>query len=347
MRALYAIKLGGDAPLDNLEFGERPVPTPGPGEVRIKVRAATLNHHDYFTLRGVVGYPITPPRILGCDAAGIVDAYGPNRPEGTPEPGAEVAVYSVTFCGRCPACHGDDPMLCRRFTMLSDGDVEGSFGEYVVLPAQNAVPKPAALSMEETAALGVTFLTAYRMLFKKAALRPGQSVFVQGAGGGLATAAIALAVAAGLTVIASSRSEGKLSRASKIGAHHTVVAGKDASKAVLKVTGGEGVDAVIESVGEPTWGTSLRALKQGGTVVVAGATAGPNPPADLARVFWRQLHIAGSTMGTLPEFIDLVRFVERAGVKPAIDRIYPFSEYRAAFERLAADDQFGKLVLTW
>lgn len=311
------------------------------------MRAATLNHHDYFTLRGIVGYPITPPKILGCDAAGIVDAYGPNRPEGTPEPGTEVAVYPVTFCGRCPGCRGDDPMLCRRFTMLSDGRLEGSFGEYLVLPAQNAVPKPPALSMEETACLGVTFLTAYRMLFTKAKVRPGQSVLVQGAGGGLATAAITLAAAAGATVIASSRSESKLARAREIGASHGVLAGKDASKAIAGLTAGEGVDAVIESVGEPTWGTSLRAVKQGGTIVVAGATGGPNPPADLSRVFWRQIHVIGSTMGTLPEFTDLLRFVERAGLKPSTDKVYPFSEYRTAFERLVADDQFGKLVLRW
>lgn len=347
MRALYATKLGGDAPLENLEFGERPEPTPGPGQVRVRVRAATLNHHDYFTLRGIVGYPISPPRILGCDASGVVDSYGPQRPPDSPDPGSDVVVYPVTFCEQCPACSGDDPMLCRRFVMLSDGDVEGSFSEYLVVPARNAVPKPSALSHEEAACLGVTFLTAYRMLFAKARLRPGQSALVQGAGGGLATAAIALAAAAGITVVASSRSEAKLERARALGAHHTVMAGKDAAKAVLKLFGGDGVDAVIESVGEPTWPTSLRAVKQGGTVVVAGATGGPNPPADLARIFWRQIHIAGSTMGTLPEFVDLLRFVERAKIKPLIDRVYAFSEFKSAFARLAADEQVGKLVLRW
>ena len=345
MRALYATKIGGDEPLANLEFGERPDPVPRAGEVRVRVRAASLNHHDYWTLKGVVGYPITTPRILGCDASGVVDRYGPDRPDGSPDPGAEVAVYAVRFCGNCDGCRGDDPMLCRSFTLLSDRDVEGSFSEYLVVPAQNVLLKPASYAHEETACLGTTFLTAYRMLFTKARLQPGQRVLVQGAGGGLATACIALAAAAGFTVIASSRSQRKLDAAMSIGAHHAVPAGKDAARAVLSLTDGEGVDAVMESVGEPTWGTSLRATRPGGAIVVAGATAGANPPADLARIFWRQLRILGSTMGSPAEFRDLLRFVEEKRVKPLIDKVYDFADYRAAFERLAADDQTGKLVL--
>lgn len=345
MRALFATKLGGDEPLANLRLGDRPEPRAGPGEVRIRVKAATLNHHDLWTLRGIVGYPIELPRILGCDGSGIVDAYGPQRPEGAPHPGAEVAVYPMRFCDRCAACRSGDPMLCRQFMMLSDGSVEGSFAEYVVVPAQNAVVKPAQLTHEETACLGTTYLTAYRMLFVKAHLRPGRRVLVQGAGGGLATAAIQIAAAAGAMVIASSRSEAKLQRAHDIGAHAGVIAGKDAAKAIVKLTDGEGVDIVIESVGEPTWATSLRAVKPGGTIVVAGATGGPNPPADLSRVFWRQLRIIGSTEGTLQEFVDLLRFVERARIKPVIDTVYPFDQAKTAFQRLASGAHFGKLVL--
>ena len=171
MRALYAAKLGGETPLANLEFGERPTPVPGPGEVRVKVKAATLNHHDYFTLRGVVGYPITPPRILGCDAAGIVDAYGAEPPEGAPAAGSEVAVYPVRFCGQCRGCTSGDWMLCRTFTLLSDGDREGSFADYVIVPASAVLPKPPGLTFAQTAALGTTYLTAYRGLFTKARLR--------------------------------------------------------------------------------------------------------------------------------------------------------------------------------
>lgn len=345
MRAVYAAELGGDSPLSNLEIGERPLPEPGRGEVRVRVRAVTLNHHDYFTLRGVVGYPIQPPRILGCDAAGVIDAHGPDVGERAAPIGAEVVVYPVRFCGACPACFGPDPMLCRRFTMLSDGDVEGSLAEYVVVPAQSAVAKPASLDFAQAACMGVTFLTAYRMLFVKAALDPGRTVLIQGAGGGLATAAIQLASAAGCTVIVASRSQERATAALRIGAHHAVESGKDAAKAVLRLTGGDGVDAVIESVGEPTWGTSLRAVRQGGAIVVAGATGGPNPPADLSRIFWRQLRILGSTMGSLPEFVRLLRFVDERGIKPVIDATYDWSSVRTAFERLASGDHFGKLVV--
>lgn len=346
MRALYAAKLGGDTPLANLEFGERPTPQPGPGEVRVKVRAATVNHHDYWTLRGVVGYPITPPRILGCDVAGIVDAYGGQAPEGAPPVGAEVAVYPVRSCGKCRGCLSGDTMTCRTFTLMSDGDREGSFAEYVVVPASSVLLKPKGLSFAQTAALGTTYLTAYRMLFTKAHLRPGDSVLVQGAGGGLAAAAIQLAAASGIDAIASSRSEAKLEFAKRLGAREGVLAGKDAAKAVIKLTGGDGVDAVIESVGEPTWGTSLRAVRQGGIVVVAGATGGPNPPADLSRIFWRQITIAGSSVGTLLEFGALVRFVELASIKPVIDQEYPLEQGAKALERMAAGEVQGKLALT-
>jgi len=345
MRALYAAKLGGETPLANLEFGERPTPEPGPGEVRVKVKAATLNHHDYFTLRGVVGYPITPPRILGCDAAGIVDAYGGKPPEGAPAVGSEVAVYPVRFCGQCRGCMSGDWMLCRTFTLLSDGDREGSFADYVIVPASAVLPKPPALTFAQTAALGTTYLTAYRGLFTKARLRPGSFLFVQGAGGGLATAAIDLAAASGIIAIASSRSEGKLEFAKRQGASAVVPAGKDAAKAVLKLTDGYGADAVLDSVGEATWGTSMRAVRQGGTVIVPGATSGPNPPADLARVFWRQITIAGTSMGTPSEFVALLRFVEHAGIKPVIDAEYPLDQGLKAFERLATGDFMGKLAL--
>lgn len=346
MRALYATKTGGDRPLDNFEIGERPTPVPGRGEVRVRMRAATLNRHDLFTLRGVVGYPITLPRILGCDGAGIVESYGPERPQDTPEPGSEVVLYPITSCGDCAGCQRGDPMLCRTWTLLSDGPLEGTFAEYVVLPAHHAVPKPAFLSDVEAAALAVSTLTAYRMLFVKAALRPGESVLVQGAGGGVGTAAIQLAAAAGLYVFASSTSQAKLETAKHLGAHATVLAGKDAAKSILRATGGEGVDAVIETVGEATWGTSLRSVRTGGAVVVAGATTGPNPPADLGRIFWRQVRVLGSSMGSLSEFLALLRFVETAALKPVIDSVYGLDQARAAFERLEQSAHTGKIGLT-
>jgi NADPH:quinone reductase-like Zn-dependent oxidoreductase len=179
----------------------------------------------------------------------------------------------------------------------------------------------------------------------KAALVPGQTVLVQGAGGGLATAAISLAHAAGLTIIACAREGDKLAAARKLGAHHTVPLDREAAKRIIALTGGAGVDAVIDSVGEPTWATSLRAVKQGGKVVIAGATAGPNPPADLTRIFWRQISIVGSTMGTILEFRRLLSFVEATGIKPRIDGTFRLAQARHAFDRLAAGDQNGKIVI--
>lgn len=344
MQALYAKALGGDNPLDNIAIGERPEPHAKRGEVRVRMRSATLNYHDYWTLRGVVGYPIQVPRILGCDGAGVVDAYGPDRPDGTPDPGSDVVLYPLAFCGHCRGCLGEDPMLCRTFTMLSDGELEGSFAHYAVLPALHVVPKPAELTWPQAAGLSVTYLTAYRMLFVKAALRPGDSVLIHAAAGGLGSAATQLAAAAGVTVFASSRSDEKLAVAAQLGAKHLVGAGKDAAKAILRLTQGEGVDAVLESVGEATWGTSLRAARQGGTIVVAGATSGPNPPADLARVFWRQLKILGSTMGSLPEFMALIRFMQTKGLKPLVDSEFPLAQGRDAFEKLVSHRHVGKIA---
>ena len=346
MQALYAKAMGGDRPLDNIEIGERPEPQLQAGQVLVRMRAATVNHHDYWTLRGVVGYPITLPRILGCDGAGIVEAYGSEPPANAPKPGSEVVLYPLTFCGNCLGCVGADPMLCRTFTMLSDGPLEGSFARHVVLPALHVVPKPQQLSWSEAADLGVTYLTAYRMLFVKAALHPGDTVLVHAAAGGVGSAATQLAAAAGITVFASSRSEEKLKVAERLGATHLVPAGRDAAKMILRLTGGDGVDAVIETVGEATWGTSVRAVRQGGAIVVAGATSGPNPLADLARVFWRQLRILGSTMGSLPEFLELLHFMQDKKLKPLIDSEYALADGRAAFEKLANGDHAGKIALT-
>lgn len=344
MRAAYAVRMGGEQPLENLEIGERPDPRPGPGEALVRVQAASLNHHDLWTLRGISGAPIELPRVLGCDAAGVVEAYGTERPVGTPDPGTEVILYPVVTCGKCPACLGPDETLCREFGMLSDR-VDGTLARAVVLPASNVLPKPAYLSPEEAACLGTTYLTAYRMLFTRARVRPGDSILVPGAGGGVATALIQLGKAAGLTIFVTSRDEAKRKAALALGADYALETGSGVARAIARLSGGRGVDAVMETVGEPTWGQSLRALRPGGTIVVAGATGGTNPPADLARVFWRQLGILGSTMGTRDEMLAVLRFVEATQLRPVIDRVYPFPEVGEALARLAAGAQVGKIVI--
>lgn len=345
MRAAYAVRMGGERPLDNLEVGERPTPAPGPGEALVRVRAVSLNHHDLWTLRGVVGAPVQLPRILGCEAGAVVETYGSERPAGTPDPGTEVVLYPVITCGRCAACLGPDPTLCREFGMLSD-KVDGTLAEYVVLPAVNVLPKPAFLSTAAAACLGTTYLTGYRMLFTRGGVRPGDSVLIPGAGGGVATALIQMAKAAGLTVFVTSRDPARREAALRLGADHALETGGGVARAILDLTDGRGVDAVMETVGEPTWGQSLRAVRPGGTVVVSGATGGANPPAELNRLFYRQISVVGSTMGTRDEMLAVLRLVTAAQIHPVIDETFPLDETPAALARMEAGRHTGKIIVS-
>jgi NADPH:quinone reductase-like Zn-dependent oxidoreductase len=285
----------------------------------VRVRAAALNHHDLWSLRGVGLKPEQLPMILGCDAAGVA------------EDGSEVVVHAVV----ADSADGDETNDPRR-TLLSEL-YPGTLAEEVAVPRRNLVPKPAALSWAEAACVPTAWLTAYRMLFTQSGLKPGGRVLVQGAGGGVSTALIALARAAGYVVYVTSRDEAKRARAEELGAHAALPAGARLP---------ERVDAVMETVGAATWDHSLKSLEPGGTVVVAGATSGSEPPADLRRVFFRQLRIVGSTMGTRSELVALLRFLDVTGVRPLVDSERPLAEARAAFERLASGDSFGKLVLT-
>ncbi len=308
------------------------------------MRAASLNHHDLWSLRGVGAPPSSLPRTLGCDVAGVVDGYGPGTEPRIPL-GTEVVAHAVITCGRCDACLGPDETGCSRFALLSEGPYEGTFAEYCLVPAVNLFPMPASLDFEHAACLPTTYLTAYRMLFTKAMSRPGDSVLIQGAGGGLSTAAERLALAAGLRVFVSSRDPDKRQAAIERGAHHALGTSKDAVGEIMEATSGQGVDAVIESVGEATWPTSLRAVRRGGAVVVSGATSGAEPSADLRRVFWRQIRVLGSTMGTRDEFRRLLQMVDAAPVFPLIDTVYPLADAKTAFVRLAEGQVNGKLVL--
>jgi NADPH:quinone reductase-like Zn-dependent oxidoreductase len=316
--AIAATSISPDDPLSGLTLGERPEPTVPDGWVVVEVRAASLNHHDLWSLRGV-GLPAERlPMILGCDAAGIA-------PDGS-----EVVVHGVV------ATPEGDETLAADFSILSER-YQGTFAERVAVPARNLVPKPPALSFAEAACLPTAWLTAYRMLFTRSGLRPGQRVLVQGAGGGVSTAAIVLGRAAGLHVTVTSRSEDKLERALELGAHAALPSGERLP---------DRVECVLETVGEATWDHSLKSLVPGGTIVVAGATSGMNPPADLARVFYRQLSVVGSTMGTRDELADLVRMLDATGARPLVDAEFALEDGRAAFERLLEGEQFGKLVLT-
>lgn len=307
-------------PLSGLRVGETPDPVAPEGWVTVRVRAAALNHHDLWSLRGVGLREEQLPMVLGCDAAGVDE-------EGNP-----VVVHAVI----ADADRYADETIDPGRTLLSEKH-DGTLAELVAVPARNVVPMPASLTYEQAACLPTAWLTAYRMLFTKAAVTEGDSVLVQGAGGGVATAALLLAKAAGCTVYVTSRDAAKRERALELGADAALETGARVP---------DRVDAVIETVGAATWSHSLKSLRPGGTLVVSGATSGPNPPADLNRVFFLQLAILGSTMGTRDELLALLRFVDRTGVRPIVDSVRPLAAARDAFAALEQGETFGKLVLT-
>src|SRR3954471_3001902 len=321
MLAVYAARTAPDDPLTALEVGERPAPEVPDGWARVRVRATSLNHHDLWSLRGV-GLPADRlPMILGCDAAGVTDD------------GQEVVVHAVISD---PEFRGDETTDPKR-SLLSER-YQGTFADEVVVPRRNLVPKPAGLTWEEAACLPTAWLTAYRMLFTQSGLQPGDTVLVQGAGGGVATALVRLGSAAGVRVWVTSRHEDKQARALELGADRAFASGARLP---------ERVDAVMETVGAATWAHSLRSLRQGGTVVISGATSGPDPDhTELNRIFFLQLRVIGSTMGTRDELERLTRFLLSTGVRPVIDTVLPLEEARAGFERMAGGDLIGKIVLT-
>ena len=321
MFAVYAEGFSQEDPLSGLVVGERPDPEVPDGWTTVTVKAASLNHHDLWSLRGVGLREEALPMILGCDAAGY------------DEDGNEVVVHAVISD---PSWSGDETLDPKR-SLLSER-FQGTFADKVVVPRSNVVPKPASLSFEEAACLPTAWLTAYRMLFTQGGLKPGDTVLVQGAGGGVATALIALAHAGGLRVLATSRDEAKRARALELGADEVFE-----SNARLPVK----VDAVMETVGRATWSHSIKSLRPGGSLVVSGTTSGPNVDnAELTRIFFLQLRVIGSTMGTRTELASLVNLLDVTGVRPVIDQTLPMTEARDGFEAMAKGDLFGKVVFT-
>lgn len=320
MFSISAVRAAPGDPLAALRAGDHPDPEPPTGWLRVRVRSAGINRHDLWTLQGVGIDPSRLPMVLGCDAAGVTDD------------GRDVVVHAVVGD---PAAGGGDETLDPASSILSER-YDGTLAEWVVVPARNVVDKPAELSWEQAGCLSTAWLTAYRMVFHRANLPSQGRLLVQGAGGGVSTAAIALAAAAGYTVFVTSRSDERLERAVALGAAAGVRTGARLP---------DRVDAVIESVGAATWAHSLKSLVPGGTVVVCGSTSGPNPPADLQRMFFRQLRVVGSTMGTREELAELLRFMVEKGVRPVIDSTVPMADAASAFSRLWAGDVFGKVVL--
>jgi NADPH:quinone reductase-like Zn-dependent oxidoreductase len=320
MLAAYASAIDPDDPLSGLVVGDRPDPEPPQGWTTVTVKAASLNHHDLWSLRGVGLKPEQLPMILGCDAAGL------------DEDGSEVVVHAVITGDDWR----DDETLDPKRSLLSERH-PGALAERVAVPKRNVIPKPPELSFEHAACLPTAWLTAYRMLFTRGEVTPGMTVLVQGAGGGVATAVIVLGRAAGVRVWVTSRSAEKREQALALGADRAFESGERLP---------ERVDAVMETVGKATWQHSIRSLKPGGRLVVSGATSGDAPPAELTRVFFLQLSVIGSTMGTRDELQRLIRFCLERDIRPAVHATMPLADAREGFQAMRDGDHVGKIVFT-
>jgi NADPH:quinone reductase-like Zn-dependent oxidoreductase len=320
MLAVYASDIDPEDPLRALQVGERPEPELPDGWTTVTVKAASLNHHDLWSLRGVGLDRERLPMILGCDAAGLA------------QDGSEVVVHAVIGS---ESWRGDETLDPRR-SLLSERH-QGTFAQRVAVPQRNLVPKPPELSFEQAACLPTAWLTAYRMLFTRGGVVPGQTILVQGATGGVATALTVLGSAAGVRVWVTGRSEEKRARALELGAAQAFEPGARLP---------ERVDAVMETTGQATWAHSVRALKPGGKIIVSGATTGDAPPAELTRVFFLQLSVIGSTMGTRDELERLMRFCVEQQLRPVIDTTMALTDARQGFAAMLAGELFGKAVFT-
>lgn len=340
MRACVFHHHGGP---EQLHMEEVPVPRIGRGEALVRVRACALNHLDVWLLQGIPAYSVPLPHILGSDVSGVVECVGPDV-EGIQE-GDEVIVAPGLSCFRCEWCLSGNDNLCERFQILG-AQVDGGYAEFVRVPAINLIPKPKGLSFVEAAAFPLTFLTAWHMLIHRARVQPGDRVLVLGAGSGIGSAAVQIARLAGARVFATVGDEAKVKPAQELGAEVVINhATEDFTQVVRDRTRGRGVDVVFEHVGPTTWAQSLASLAPGGRLVTCGATTGPEVSLVLRDLYMKQKTVLGSIMGTRAELLTLTRLVGEGRLRPVVDTVYPLEEARAAHERMARRDFFGKLVL--
>lgn len=340
MKACYIESFGE---IDVLKVGQLPDPKPEPGWVIIKSRAAALNHLDIWVRKGRPGKSIPMPHILGSDLAGIVKEIGKNV-HGI-QTGEEVIIYPGLFCGCCASCLIGEHSECAQYGLLGLSK-PGTFAEYVTVPATSVFKKPQHLTFEEAAAFPLTYLTAWRMLFTRGKLKAGDTVLIHGIGGGVALAALSLARLAGARTIVTSSSKDKLDQAQQLGAHHTIsYTEKDVVKTVMEITGNRGVDLIIDAVGAKTMSINLDMTRKGGTIVICGVTTGAKTELNLQALYWNQLNILGSTMGSAGEFAQLIQAVSYNNLKPVIDSVYAMDHIQEANARMENGEQFGKIVL--
>jgi NADPH:quinone reductase-like Zn-dependent oxidoreductase len=340
MKAAFITGHGGN---EVVQVGERPLPARAPGDVRVRLHAATLNRVDLYMRDSGAGITHRLPQILGLDGAGTIDEMDDGDP--LLQPGQRVLLHPGIACGRCEFCLRGDDVLCTRYQLVGEHR-DGTFAQYITVPARNVLPLPDGWSFAEGAALGVNHLTAWRMLVTQARLQAWETVLIFGIGGGVSLAGLQLAKALGARVIVTSRHAGKLAQARARGADHVIDSSReDVAKAALAATGGRGVDVVFENVGEAVWPAAMKSLVRGGRLVTCGATSGDQPGADLRRLFIRQLRIFGSTLGTSAELRDLLAFCQRHGVRPVIEQTFALDDVHAALSRLESGEQFGKIAL--
>lgn len=340
MKALLIHQHGG---LEQVRFEEVDDPEIGPGLVRVKTKATSLNHLDLHVVGGLPGRDLAMPHILGSDGAGLVDATGAGADRFSE--GDRVMLNAVLSCGSCEFCMKSQHSLCVKLRLVGENS-SGTHGEYFVVPEANLRRIPKQVSFEEAAAFSLVFQTAWRMLQTRARICSGDDVFIHGIGSGVSTAALKIAKLSGGRVFASSSSDEKLERARQAGADFCYnYTQTDVVREVLGATEKRGVDIVVDTVGDATWVQSIQLARKGGKIVTCGATSGPNPKTEIRLIFWKQLDILGSTMSSQQEYEEVVALLGQGKLKPVIDTTFPLSEGKKALAYLQEQQQFGKVVL--
>jgi NADPH:quinone reductase-like Zn-dependent oxidoreductase len=340
MKAMAITKHGG---MEVVQYMDVEPPGLGPHEVLIAARAVALNHLDIWVRNGLPGAKLAMPHIMGADGAGVVAEVGAEVSQ--VQVGTRVLINPGLSCGRCEFCQAGEQSLCATFGIMGES-APGTFADYFKVPQDNVHPVPEGFSWEEAAAFPLVFVTAWRMLISKARIKPGEDILILGIGGGVSTAALQIAKSLGLRAFVTSSSDAKLEQAKKLGADAVInYKTQDFGREMRSLTARRGVDVVVDSVGGDSYAKSLGSLVKGGRLVTCGATAGPRPQTDLARIFWNQLSVFGSTMGNRREFAEMLNFVRKRGVKPVIDQVFPIADGAKALARMEEGQQFGKIVL--
>lgn len=340
MKAVYYEQHGG---VEVLQYGEQPEPPTRPGTVKIDVKAASINHIDLFLRRGLPGISIPLPHIPGCDAAGVIAEVG----EGVTdlEVGQRVLMNPTISCGRCEMCLRGDATMCVDYHLVGE-TVSGTCCERIVIPAHNAIPFPDHISFEEAASLPMIFVTAWRMLITRGRLKPAEDILILGASAGVGIACIQIAKATGARVFAAASTEEKLALCKELGADVLInYKEEDFAKRIRAETNKRGVDVVVDYVGNDTWVKSLRSLSRGGRLVTCGATTGYAPATDLRHIFFRQLEVIGSTMGSKNELMAPLKLIFEGKMRPVIDTVFDLPDTAKAHEKMETRDALGKIVI--